>query len=503
MRSLIVAALLVGCPKPVPVEGPTPAAPAARGQLPADAGLPARPEQIPVTPVEFVVPERAAFRSELAGGIPLYHAESREFPLVEVRLSFRGGAYLDPAGKAGLATAMGALVRTGGSATHTPDALDEAFDQLAAQVSVSVGETRSTASLNCLKDELDACLDLFVGMLRSPRFDAGRLKVLKDGRLEAMRKRNDDASDVLAREWDALMYGRDHYLGRVSTKADLDAIDAAGMKAMHARIFHPGNLIVQVSGDVSRDDITKRLDARFAGWAKGELAPAPPAPTAELKPGLYHVQKEIPQGKVRFGMRGITRDDPDALAIRVMNDILGGGGFTSRITKKVRSDEGLAYGARSAFASQVEFPGEFVVWTESKNETVALATQLMLAEVRRIRTEPVSTEELETAKTSLIATFPRTFESKAGTLALFADDEMTGRPDDYWSTYRERVAAITADDVLRVAQEHLDPEKLAFLVVGDWEPIAAGDLGKRASMAEFHGGAVQKLPLRDPLTDRP
>ena len=180
-----------------------------------------------------------------------------------------------------------------------------------------------------------------------------------------------------------------------------------------------------------------------------------------------------------------------------------GGGFTSRITKKVRSDEGLAYSAGSGMFMGPYYPGEFRAAVQSKNRTVALSIKLILEEVARIRDTPVTDEELETAKASFIDTFPRNFESKNATVNLFISDEWTDRPDGYWETYRDKVRAITTDDVQRVAREHLDPERMSILVVGDWETIAPGDLDGRASMEDFFGGSVKQLPLRDPLTQKP
>ena len=202
-------------------------------------------------------------------------------------------------------------------------------------------------------------------------------------------------------------------------------------------------------------------------------------------------------------MRAIERDDPDAIPLDLLNDILGGSGFTSRIMQQVRSNEGLAYSAASAIVPKVDYPGQFQARFESKNATVALATKIILDLIEGVRTEPVTYEELETAKAAAIETFPRQFESKPAMLRVFVNDEWTDRPADFWQTYRDKVSAVTREDLLRVAKKHLDPEKMAVLVVGDWDEIAGGDLEKRASMAEFFGGKVTHLPLRDPLTLEP
>jgi len=187
----------------------------------------------------------------------------------------------------------------------------------------------------------------------------------------------------------------------------------------------------------------------------------------------------------------------------VMNEILGGGGFTSRIMKTVRSDEGLAYSAGSSLDAGVWYPGEFRAGFQSKNPTVALAIKLIENEFEKMRTTEVSAEELEVAKKSFIETFPRTFESKPTMLGIFVGDEWTGRDPAYWQTYRENVSKVTAADVKRVAQRMLDMKNMAIFVVGDWDTIAPGDPTGRAKMADFFNDQAEHLPLRDPMTMQP
>jgi zinc protease len=169
----------------------------------------------------------------------------------------------------------------------------------------------------------------------------------------------------------------------------------------------------------------------------------------------------------------------------------------------VRSNEGLAYSVRSALTPRVAYPGDFRAGFESKNATVALAAKIVMEQIAKIRGELVTDDELETAKASLIETFPRQFESRPQMLRVFVNDEWTKRPKDYWKTFRDKVRAVSREDLKRVAEKHLDPAKMAILVVGDWDKIAPGDLEKRASMNDFFGGKVKHLPLRDPLTLEP
>lgn len=480
-----------------------PAARALRAEAVAALEIPSRPEELTFEPLAFEPPAAASFRRQLPDGTVVYLAPSHEFPLVNVVMTFKGGTSLDPVELPGLASFTARLVREGG-AEGTPAAeFDETLDFLATEVSVVASDTFTTATMNCLKSNLDDSLRLFMAMLRSPAFDAGRLETAKASITESLKQRNDDATSILSREWKRLLYGPEHFEGSQPTGASVASIDRTRLADMHRRIFHPGNVIVAVSGDFDEKNMLAQLEKALAGWERGDRVADPVPPSVVLEPGLYHVPKEIPQGKVVMGLRSITRDDPDLIPFLLLDEILGAGGFTSRLMQQVRSNEGLAYSVRSTVTPKVYYPGDFRAGFESKNATVALATKIVLDEIGKVRNDLVTEDELETAKQSLIETFPRQFESKPQMLRVFVNDEWTGRAADYWKTFRDKVQAVTREDLQRVARKHLDPEKMAILVVGDWDEIAAGDLEKRASMSDFFGGEVVHLPLRDPLTLEP
>jgi len=494
----VIAVMFVAPPRPESGPAAAVAAPPS-----AAAVIPARPEKIVFAPLAYEPPAGADFRRVLPDGTVVYLAPTHEFPLVNLSITFKGGASLDPADVPGLAAMTARMTREGGTEAMPPAEFDETLDFLATESAVNANETFTTATMNCLKSNFDESLKLFLDMLRTPGFDAGRLETAKARTLEALKQRNDDASSILGREWKRLVYGTDHFESAEPTATTVEAITKDRLAEMHARIFHPGNAIVAVSGDFEEKEMLAAIEKAFAGWDRGAAVPDPAKPDAVLEPGLYHVPKKIPQGKVVMGCRSIVRDDPDAIPLLLLNDILGAGGFTSRLMQQVRSNEGLAYSVRSTLTPRVTYPGDFRAGFESKNTTVALATKIVLEQIRKIRDELVTEEELETSKRGLIETFPRQFESKPQMLRLFVNDEWTGRPKDFWKTFRQKVEAVTREDLQRVARKHLDPEKMAILVVGDWDEIAAGDLGKRASMDEFFGGKVKHLPLRDPLTLEP
>jgi predicted Zn-dependent peptidase len=471
------------------------------------ADLPRHPSEIRFEELVFEPPAADQFRRVLSNGVPVFMAASPEFPLVTISFSFQGGTSMEPADKAGLAGMTGAMIRQGGTRSMDPKTFDEEVDFLAANISASIGGTTSGASLNALTANLDEAFDLFLEMLREPRFDEARLGVLRAQQFENIKTRDDNGLQIALRELGFLMWGEDHFEARQPTRASLESITREDMLALHRRIFHPGNLMIAVTGDFEPDSMLAMLERRLADWPRGEPAPAAPAPTAQPAPGVYYYEKDQNQVQVLVAHRGIRRDNPDAVAVQVMNDILGGSGFTSRITNRVRTQEGLAYTAGSTFSNRVEYPGIFLSYFFTKTPTTALATRLVFDEIGRIQRQTVSTEELETIQNNLIETFPRNFESKGAMMNLFINDERTGRDPNYWRTYRDRVRSMSPDEIQRAANEHLRPEEAVILVVGPWEQIRQGNASTEAdpnrvvTMDEF--GTARAIPTRDPETLRP
>lgn len=471
--------------------------------------LPAHPSQIEFEALDFTPPEVSDYRNELSSGVPVFMAVSDEFPLVTISFSFKGGAYLEPEGKTGLAAMTGQMIRTGGSAMMSPSDLDEEFDFLAANVNVGVGGRSANASIDTLTSNLDRSFELFIDMLQNPRFDESRLEVLRGQALEGLEARDDNGLGIAIRELGFLMWGEDHFESRQPTRDSLESITVDDLRAFHQRLFVPANLMIAVTGDFEEGEMLAFLEEQLSGWSWGEESPEVPAPTQSFKPGVYYYEKDQPQVQVIIGHRSLTRDDPEAIEADVMNQILGGSGFTSRITNSVRTREGLAYTAGSFMETRVEYPGMFGAYFFTKVPTTALATRLVFDEFDRIQNEPVSTDELGTIQNNLIETFPRSFESKDAMMRLFMNDERTDRPADYWQTYRDKVREVDPDAVQQAANEYLHPEDAIILIVGPWDEIKKGnaeseaDPKRVATMEEFFNGQATQIPTRDPETLKP
>ena len=471
----------------------------------AAQAIPSHPDELEFEPISFTPPKAADHRVVLENGMVVYIAQDPTLPLVNISMTMRVGSYLEPAGKEGLAALTGDLMRRGGTSSLTAEDLDERADFLAANISVGIGSTSGRASLNCLSDNLDESLALFVEILREPRFQADRLSLAKEQAIQEMKKRNDDSADIEAREWRSLIYGDEHFTNRLSTKASIESITHEDLAGFHRSWLHPAGAIAAVSGSFDREMMLDELQSAFADWPTAAPdVPDVPGAIIPASPGLYRIQKDVNQGRVSVGMPSIKLNDPDYHALMVMNDILGGSGFTSRIVRRVRSDEGLAYSAGSRMQPGVHYAGRFRAGFQSKSRSVAYATSLVLGEMKRIREEPVSDEDLDTIKNSLIESFPSNFSSKAQAVGTFARDEFTGRDASFWETYREKVGAVTKADVQRVAQKHLQADQVRILVVGNQSEIDAGDGEHDVSLGELSVGKDTTIPLPDPLTlERP
>jgi zinc protease len=480
----------------------------AQGAFAADnAGIPNRPEKLKYPSLTYEPPSPADLRVQLKNGPVAYIVPNRELPLVNIVVLVRTGSYLEPAGKEGLASLTGNLLARGGTKSKTAEELEERLAFLAAQLDSGVGDTQGTVSLNLLSKDLDEGLQILRDVLTAPRFQDDKIALHKQQMLQAMKQRNDDSEAIEAREASFLAYGENFWDNHYDTAASVESITREDIEAFHKKWFHPDNFVLAVSGDFDRDEMKAKLEKLFSDWPFQGDKPAPiPTDTKFAAPGVYIVDKDVNQGRVSIMLPGIKRDNPDYLDVLVMNDILGGGGFTSRIMNSVRTEEGLAYSADSSFPGGVYYPLTFTAAYQSKSRTVTYAASIVLREMKKMTEGPPTDQELNTSKRGWIDRFPHNFATKAQVAGLYAQEEFTGRykeDPDFWKKFRDRIKAITKGDVERMAKKYLTPDKSVILIVGNKSEISLKMPDHPVSLQELSSGPVTDVPLRDPLTMKP
>jgi zinc protease len=459
------------------------------------------PDKLKYEELKYQPPKPDGYRHTLKCGVTAYVVENPVVPTFELTISVRTGSMYEPVEKAGVADLTGYLMRNGGVQGMTAKQIDERLAFLAGEISVNIGDSRGRASLFCLSKDVDEGLGLLKKILRTPVFDQEAFTRYRGDVLSEMEQRNASASAIESREWQFLMYG-DHpsTIPYRRTEQSINSITRDDLIAFHHKYFFPKNFIIAVSGDFKTAEILTKLDNMLSDWPNQQLnLPVISDQIPSPKPGVYMIKKEdVNQSRIRVGHIGVKRDIPDQYALAVMNDILGGGGFNSRIVRRVRSDEGLAYSAGSMFDRPVLYPGTFQAWFQTKHATAAFGTKLIVDEIKRIRTEKCEAEIVENSKASFISDVVNPFASKNSIVNTFADDDYTHRPDDYWQNYTKNMKAVTPDDVLAVAQKYLHPDQLVFLVIGDPDAVQKGSDKHGERMADF--GQITIIPLRDPKT---
>jgi len=472
--ALLLLALVAGphaqAPKSVDQKPATPAvkaSPAATPQAPAARGP--RPEQFAFKPLVFNPPKGADFRTTLSNGLVVYLAEDREIPWISASLMVRTGPFLEPLDKLGVAGMTSMVMRSGGTKTMTGEQINERMDFLAGNVGATY--------LSIHKRHFDEGLKIWMDVLQNPAFPEDKLRRERDQALVAIRNRDKNLSLVAMRTWNKLLYGEDSPIAAEATEAGTAGITRDDLAAWHKKYWGANNAILVISGDFSKPEMLQKLESSLGKWANAEKA-VPPIPKVvqASKGGVYMVQPDVPsnQGVIRIGHIGLMMDDPDYPAVDLMNYVLGGGSFSSRITKVVRTDNGLAYSTSSSFSGGLQYPGTFSAFCQTKNSTVVFAAQLMLDLIEGMRAGDVAQADLEFAKTARVEAFPATFGSMAQTLSAFASLEYNNRPRDYYDTWRARYQKVTLADMKRFAQKWLQTDKMVIMVAGNVDECRAG-----------------------------
>lgn len=409
----------------------------------------------------------------LANGMKIYLLENHELPLIRGTALVRTGNLFDPEDKVGLATLTGEAIRGGGAASKTADQIDEQLENIAASVESQIGETFGSVSFSTLKERTDEVLAVFRDLLTAPAFRDDRIELFKSQMRSGISRRNDDAQSISQREFADAIYGPKTPYGWQIEYATLNNIKRDDIVAFYRRYFFPSNIMLAVQGDFSAADMKAKLEAAFGGW-DAKQPPVPPYPKVDSKvqPGIRVAAKtDVTQTMFTMGQLGGVLSDKDYPALQVMGDILGGG-FKSRLFQKVRTQLGYAYEVGADWGANYDHPGLFEISGSTKSASTADTLAAINAEVKRIRTEPVTPDELESAKQTVLNSFVFNFDTPSKTLNRLLVYRYFGYPDDFIFQYQKAVNAVTSQEILRVAKQYLDLAK--FVIVATGNPAAFG-----------------------------
>jgi zinc protease len=470
--------------------------------------IPDRPEKLRFAPIRFETPRARDYKAKLRNGVPAFVTPNGKegTPLVRVTVSWRGGAHLDPKGREGLAALFGSQLTQGGTAKLDAAKLEDRLETLAATLTSSCTDTSGSVSLQVLDKDLTEGLGLLMQALTEPAFAQDRLDLAKRQGRQRVSRRNDDVTSIATYQMKYLLFGESHFASADDTTASLEAITRDDLVAFHARLLHPANLFVAASGQFDRKAMVDALNLTVGAIKPGRearVSPAVPAPDFARPPGLYVTDKDAPQAMIRWAFPGIRRTDSDWHAAFVTNQILGGRGFTSRLMKKIRSDEGLTYGVYSTLEPGTYWRGDVTGGLQTKNRSVAYALRLALDEIRKLKEQPVSDDELRVNKAGIIEAFPSQWATRQAVANRFADEARESWPEDWWASYREKIQAVTAADVQRMARKLFDTENMVILAVGKASEMEPGDTDHPGALKDVVPLPEKTLPLRDPATLKP
>jgi zinc protease len=431
-----------------------------------DEDLLKNPRDMNFPPLSFTPPK--VTRAVLSNGMTVFLLEDPELPLINISALIRTGSIYDPAEKAGLAKTMATVLRNGGTEDQSPQEINEALEFMAAQLEFGMNRESGSGSLSVQKKDFSKALTIFSSLLQKPAFREEQVDLAKKQAIEAIRRSNDDPEEIAYREFRKILY-LGNPRGRVPTIPSIQAIQRSDLVAFHKKFYRPNNILIGISGDFKKEEMIADLEKIFQGWERSLIdLPFVPHPAPSDSRATYYVPKDLPQATILLGHISISLDHPDHIPFKVANFILGGGGFNSRLTQEIRSDQGLAYGVGSFYQGRVGY-GVFGAFCQTKSATTHRVISLMYEIIAGMKTRKPGIEQLDWAKNTLVNQFIFSFTSSASIVSQKMQLEYDGMPEDYLEKYPQRIAAITLEDLDRVIEKHLHPERSLLVVVGKEE----------------------------------
>ena len=409
-------------------------------------------------------------RTVLSNGLVLLTSEQRSLPTLSIELLIDAGARHERPEHAGLAHLTAKLL-TDGTAKRNALQISETLDFIGASLDTGCGDDLATISMTILKKDLGVGLQLLGEILTGASFPNTEIDRGKQAILASIRAKEEDPGTVASEAFAAALFPGSAYGRPVEgTEASVKRLDRKRVQEFFQRYYRPNRTIMSVVGDISEQEIGAALNQALKNWTQGEVSKPPVTPAQNESARTLRVNKDLTQANIILGHGGVPRGHPDYYAIQVMNYILGGGGFSSRAMESIRNERGLAYSVYSYFGAEKSY-GNFQFVMQTKNESTAEAIRLARDEIRRMRDDLVSEDELNDAKDYLIGSFPLRFDTNNKIAGFLGQVEFYDLGLDYADRYGDFIRKVTRADVQRVARQHLSLEKLITVIVGNQQKI--------------------------------
>ena len=400
-------------------------------------------------------------------GMTVLVLEQHFLPIVEIHALVKAGSAYDPPDKAGIANLVASLLDEG-TTSRSSKQLAEQIDFVGGSLEAKAGEDFTTASARVLKKDVDLGFMLLADVLMHPAFPKHEFERVRAQIQGEITSDSDDPGQVAMKAFNQLVFHNHPYRWPVQgTEETVGKITLADVQNFYAKEYLPNQVILTIVGDLSVEQATTLVQTYFGSWKKGvPQTRTTKKPAAVDKKAVQLIEKDLTQSTIVLGHGGISRNNPDYYAVTVMNHILGAGGFSSRLMDSIRDKQGLAYGIMSHYDARM-LPGSFWVNLQTRTEATNQAIAGVLAEIKAIRDNPVSDQELSEAKSFLMGSFPLRLDSTAKLAQVLAQVEYYGLGFEYFSQYQKWIERVTKDDVQRVAKQYLDPARYALVVVGN------------------------------------
>jgi zinc protease len=434
-------------------------------------------EALSYGPLEFDQPKPDRHEVD---GVQVFLIENRSLPLITLIASFKGGYGLFGRDNYAAGTGLPALLRYGGTQDLAPDSVDETLEFYAIQTSFGSGGNGISSTMNTLTEHLPLATELWTDMPTRPRFDANEIEVWRGRQLESVLRRPDDPTRLAFSEFNRLLYG-DHPIGWEMAPSDLatELLTGDRFRALHGRIVCKDNLLLGVTGDADWAEIEPHVTALIRAVPScPESLPESPIPDIRREPGVFLIERDLEQAVIVMAhpTELPLADDPEYFAATIGNSILGAGGFSSRLVGRVRTEEGYAYSASSLWTTPRRYEGLVGAITRTRPENTVPAIEVILETMTELRDTPPTEVEVRTSVDRIANGFVFNFETPTQIVSRTISYIALDLPEDWLQRYLRGVQQVTPAAVRQVFGEHLKPEQMTILIVGDSDRIGLMNL---------------------------